>query len=730
MSLSISGIKTINLKISLTFFTLIVLISSTILYFNHKIFNDTITKSQRHLSRTILQILQESIGRISFAGNYHAQIFVDSLVEKEKDLLFIYIINDDNKKIALSKKDSFTEEIDYTVEKYYTLFNFDHKKNSLYVEHEKENNDDQYVFNEYKKCCNNIQYYEIAMPYTASYDNSKKGIIVVGISAEDVKTKLTKNIFLSLIIGAFTSILGLTIILQLAKKLTAPVNNLALTFQGLLNHAPFNIVIRKQNGQVVEISENYKMIFEKDFKSSLNKKSYINQWKYAFKEIDDYLSKNSNILKKEFHFLNEDVDEYFTTISFQIVQKNPSLEYFCTIAINTSDEHKIRKVLEAKTYEAKRASIAKTSFLATMSHEIRTPLTSILGFLGLLEESILSEKQEKYVKTALGASENLMALINDILDYSKIESNDFKLEYSPMSLKNLFSDLSGIFEHQVKEKNLSFDLELDAGIKSIILADQLRLRQIFINLIGNAIKFTSNGGIKIKIELQKIENQRQFIRFHVIDTGIGIEEKQISHIFEEFTQADNSISRRFGGTGLGLSITKKLITLMGGDIYVTSKFGKGSTFFFDLDFDYEEEALISSPTHQDGKDLETLYENKLILVVDDEDSNRQLINLYLSKLGLNMDFCDNGKDAVDMALKKSYDMILMDIQMPQYDGVKALQMIREEEALRGSKKTKVYAFTANVFKEQLDEYRLHGFDGHLLKPFKKKELIDFINNHI
>lgn len=722
MSNSVQNLKKINLQIAITFFSLIIFIISILLYFNHTFYKETLLSSQKLLNKSLVNILQISIDRISFSGRYHAQIFADSLLEKEKDLLFINIITEDNKKIAFAKQKDFELEAQYDYSSFHEFINLNLDKTS--------NKDDQNYVYRFIQCCGGEEYYEVALPFLANFDHSKKGVIIVGISNFNVSKKLRENVLFSLIIGAFASLLGLTIAFQLAQKISMPINNLAQTFAGVLNHAPVNIVIRKPNGEIIEASENYKNIFNREFKTNLNRKSYLNQWKYAFKEIDEFLRVNGSITKKEYHFIDGDLDEYFTTISFKISQKNSNEDSYCTIAINTSDENKFRKELESKTNEAKKASEAKTSFLATMSHEIRTPLTSILGFLGLLEESVLSEKQEKYVRTALGASENLMALINDILDYSKIESNDFKLEYKFISLNELLTDIQGIFEHQIREKNLSFDLLIDSQIHDHIEADLLRMRQILINLIGNAIKFTSQGKITLQLQFLARESDYQSIRFNIIDTGIGISNVQISHIFDEFTQADNSISRRFGGTGLGLSITKKLIALMGGAIHVKSEVNKGSNFYFDLNFKVNEEAIKTRSQIKKENMNEEDFKNKKILVVDDEESNRQLINLFLTKYGIKIDFCDNGRDAIEMVIENEYDLVLMDIQMPEIDGVQAIKAIREQEKLLEKKESRVFAFTANVFKEQLDEYRAHGFNGHLLKPFKKSELIEFIAQNL
>ncbi|EQC44356.1 ATP-binding protein [Bacteriovorax sp. Seq25_V] len=715
-----SNLHSINAKITATFFTLIIFIIISILYFSHTVFKTTITETQKQLTKSLVNTLQLSIDRISFSGKYHAQIFADSIIEREKDILFIYILSEDNKVIALSKKPNFKTALKFDVNSYLDLMAHGDHLNDI---------SDKYLFSN-ETCCEDLSYHQMVMPYRADFDNTKSGIIIVGVSSANVEEKLNRNVIISLLIGAFTSLIALTFALHFSQKLSRPVNNLAQTFNGLLKYAPVNIIIRKKSGEIVEASSHYREIFEQQFRSNLVRKSYLNQWKFTFSEIDEHLRRGDSLFRKEFVFMNGESEEVYTTISFKITDKNSNEENYCTIGINTSEENKFRKELEMRTYEAKKASEAKTSFLATMSHEIRTPLTSIIGFLGLLEDSILSDTQEKYIKTAMGASENLLALINDILDYSKIESKDFKLEYGNMSIDSLCEDLAGIFEHQVKEKNIEFRMNLENDVHKDVVTDSLRLRQVLINLIGNAIKFTPKGYIELGVKLLGRDGEYERLRFSVTDTGIGIAKEQLTNIFEQFSQADNSISRNYGGTGLGLSITRKLIQMMGGSIHVSSEVGTGSTFYFDLDFKMINESELM-PKRQKGEELSDIdLSKRKILVVDDEESNRQLMNLYMSKLGVNIDFCDNGADSIPMVIDNKYDLVLMDIQMPGLDGVQTLKEIREFERMNNLDSTKIFAFTANVFKEQLDEYRDQGFSGYLLKPFKKSDIVDFIRTNL
>jgi CheY-like chemotaxis protein len=296
------------------------------------------------------------------------------------------------------------------------------------------------------------------------------------------------------------------------------------------------------------------------------------------------------------------------------------------------------------------------------------------------------------------------------------------------SLNDMCKNVEEIFKFQAKEKNLNFEVRVAPNVSEFVSADEIRLRQVLVNLIGNSMKFTSVGSVMCDVELRKTGVGNQTIRISVKDTGIGLKKDQITQIFDQFSQADNSISRKFGGTGLGLSITKKLVELMDGSIHVESEYGKGSLFYLDLKLEIVDAPDTIKTIVKDGSKAD--YNSKKVLVVDDEESNRQLIELYMKKMGIIPDLAINGHEAIQLVKKNSYDMVLMDIQMPDCDGVQALKEIREHERIHGGELTPVFAFTANVFREQLDEYHQLGFNGHLTKPFKKNDLVNFFAEYL
>ncbi|MBU2870233.1 ATP-binding protein [Colwellia sp. E2M01] len=368
--------------------------------------------------------------------------------------------------------------------------------------------------------------------------------------------------------------------------------------------------------------------------------------------------------------------------------------------------------LENLTKELEKADQVKNQFLANMSHEIRTPLTAIVGHAeALIYDDVDKSKVKEDVQVIHGNSLHLLELINDILDLSRIEANKFELETQTLDLGDLIQDLSYTFKAQAQQKNLCFAIEHDLPLPFWIEIDSLRLKQILLNLCNNAIKFTEQGKVTLAIQWQNEQ-----LTFNVIDTGIGLDKAQLSQVFEMFTQADNSISRRFGGSGLGLSLSKQLAKLMSGNIVVTSILGKGSQFCLTLpcqrnvDNSHNAELPVLACAN-------TLF-NGSVLLAEDHDDNRRLIARLLANLGLTVLVAKNGKEAVQLCVEHQPDLILLDIQMPEMDGVEAFKALRD----LGCNKP-IYALTANAMSHEVSRYLGLGFTGHLKKPIERKKFV-------
>jgi signal transduction histidine kinase/CheY-like chemotaxis protein len=384
--------------------------------------------------------------------------------------------------------------------------------------------------------------------------------------------------------------------------------------------------------------------------------------------------------------------------------------------------------------EAQKAARTKAEFLANMSHEIRTPLNGIIGIADLLAEMPLGEQQAKYTEIIRSSGQGLLTIVNDILDFSKIEAGKLDLEVIGFNLTTLVQTQVNLLENAAKEKGLMIMTKIDPSLQGHFNGDPGRIGQILLNLVGNAIKFTSSGFVSIRVtQVESTDSLAQYVKFEVQDTGIGIPDEAMQKLFRPFTQADGSTARRFGGTGLGLSISKRLAELMGGQIGAQSEPGKGSTFWFTVRLSAAEKvakAIQAELAHESGKSAtqassQTQVDRSKyrILVAEDNSVNQMVALAQLKKLGYSAQAVANGREAVDAFLTGSFDLILMDCQMPEMDGFEATQKIREHEA-NGGKKIPIIALTANAMKEDEEKCLKVGMNDFVSKPVKQEQLCE------
>lgn len=389
--------------------------------------------------------------------------------------------------------------------------------------------------------------------------------------------------------------------------------------------------------------------------------------------------------------------------------------------------------LQANNIELQKAKItaeeskaAKELFLASMSHEIRTPLNAIIGFQQLLKSTSLNEEQQEYVESIDFAGKNLLVIINDILDLSKIEAGKFQFDELQFSVHDIAKSVIELVNHRAKEKNIKLYIYVDASIPQILFGDSARLSQILLNLVGNAIKFTDSGEVKISANCVSETDQDVLCEFVVEDTGIGIASERLPYIFERFTQESVETNRAYGGTGLGLTISKYLVELQGGKIWVTSEKGKGSVFTFQLKF--KKQSAKSSFNYQqpEGENAPEKFRKLSILLAEDVLLNQRLVVKIMEKWGHDLEIAENGKVAVDKVKEKNYDLILMDIQMPVMDGYDAAKLIRSLPDLK-KQATPIIALTAHASNAEAEKCINLGMNAYLAKPFNQQNLLQVIN---
>jgi signal transduction histidine kinase len=550
------------------------------------------------------------------------------------------------------------------------------------------------------------------LPYF--YDNQQISTILIVSDMGELRERLSRTCFLFIVILIGALMVAYVISSKLQKLISEPVLHLAATMDQ---------VTREKNYTI---------------RADCSAHDEIGQLINGFNDMLEQIEQRDKQLKQH----HEELEEKVALRTSEVCQANMQLE--TTI-----------KDLKKATEEAESANQAKSQFLANMSHEIRTPMNGVLGMTELLLESQLSPKQRQYAETVHHSSTALMSIINSILDFSKIEAGRLDLEIAPFSITASAHDVVELFTGIAQRKGIKLSCTLSEQLPVMVAGDSGRIRQILVNLVNNAVKFTQQGEVSLSITPQESDETMCLLYFEVSDSGIGIAPEAQAKVFERFSQADGAMNRSFGGTGLGLTISRQLVELMGGSIGVKSELGKGSTFWFtarlpkvsteitpDVRGPFENptqnkietiqrtlDELVSTPLPKEHaapgiekasplkRVNKAINEIPRIMVVEDNAANQNLILTILQMLNYQVEIVSNGKEAVEAWAKDNFDLILMDGQMPVMDGFEATRIIREREQSEARPRTTIIALTGQAIKGDREQFLNNGMDDYLAKPF-------------
>jgi PAS domain S-box-containing protein len=530
---------------------------------------------------------------------------------------------------------------------------------------------------------------------------------------------------------------SLIMLLQLANANEASarrkVEKISAEIEDLYNHAPCGYHSLDKNGVFSAINQtelNWLGYKREEVIGKLHITDVVDERsRELFKENFQLFKERGSLMDLRFVMVSKSGRSFPVTVNATAIYdiKGNYLSSRSTVFDITSQVYFEAELKEAKKIADLSAQV-KEQFLANMSHEIRTPVNSMIGFTNLLQKTKLNEDQQQYVALIQSASENLLAIINEILDLSKIEAGMLRIENQPFSLRGLCNSIETMFHHRAHEKNLSFAVQVQEDIPDTLNGDPIRLTQILVNLITNAIKFTSEGSIKVQITMPVQTAESIRLIFSITDTGIGMAQDMLERIFERFEQGDTDTTRKYGGTGLGLAIVKKLVEIQDGEIRVISEPGKGTEFQLEMEYGLTTNGNQTHITYdRDTESPDPLFLKGIrILIVEDNEMNQLLMKHTFQSWQMEFEIAAHGKQAIDWLEKEKFDLVLLDIQMPVMDGYAAAQAIRKE--LKSH--IPIIAMTAHAMPGEREKCLSHGMNDYIPKPLHERELQQLLKKYL
>lgn len=500
-------------------------------------------------------------------------------------------------------------------------------------------------------------------------------------------------------------------------------------YETILNQVPAEIIVADRNQRYIFISES--AVKDSEMREWLIGKTDFDYcqkrglpMQVAQERASRYQEVRNNLKLTEWveRMDRKGKELYYLRRLLPLFDSNDEIQMFIGYSLDITKSEKYRlELIEARDI-AQKATSAKSEFLSKISHEIRTPLNAIIGLTNILMSEEHNNSQDHYLNSMKYSADSLLGIINEVLDFSKIEAGKITFESIPFNFRHLIQGIQQTFEFRANELGIELKTDMAPEIPRILEGDRVKLNQIFLNLVGNAMKFTSSGYIHIKTEILEKDDRKIRIRFCVEDSGIGIAEDKLSKVFESFSQEGDDTTRKYGGTGLGLTITKKFIEGQEGAIWVESEQGRGSRFIFELPFTYD-------PNHKENVEKQkswshdlSIVSGKRILVAEDNLMNQLVLQKMLEKFEPQLEMVSNGQQAIDRLRQAEYDLVFLDVQMPIKDGIKTIQEWRNHEAHHLSEPTAVVALTADAFAESKQRALEAGMDDFLSKPIEISEL--------
>lgn len=534
-----------------------------------------------------------------------------------------------------------------------------------------------------------------------------------------------------LFLGLFALVGGLkqSQIIQLRVSESILANKVSSQFDKIFQDAKFGILIFDWSTKKFENINPAFLDMLGYSQEELKEKGIINithpddlkEERRIFKQLLKHESNDLQLIKR---YIHKDTSIRWCKLSYSTIRNSENeLSFIITLIDDITEERNMQEFMREAKDAAENANRAKSLFLANMSHEIRTPMNGILGMINLLTDSNLNPEQKDLVETIQTSGNSLLTIVNDILDYSKIESGKMELETNNFNFKSTIKDSIDLLKNLATAKNLELKYTIDESIPEFLKGDSVRLRQILINLIGNAIKFTQKGFVALNVKTIEIKDSEVFLEFCIIDSGIGIPPEKIDLLFKSFSQLDTSTARKYGGSGLGLAICSKLVEMMHGKIWIESKVNEGSKFYFTTSLKigeakqltYEESLLTNKLPFSSKKETNDYK----ILLAEDNLINQRVATLLFKKAGYDIDTANNGLEVLARLNQNEYDFIFMDVQMPELDGVETTKKILGQNLL---KYPRIIAVTANAMVGDRELYLQAGMNDYLSKPLKVEDI--------